>query len=237
VKKPLYQTRRNCPECSGILEPGERTCPCVGREFRTVKAYPADLTASHFHHLMKTIRSGSWASTGYKAPRNPAKEAEARLYQDFGPASGFTVSRRRREYHSFRDVQWFIYRAELAHSYWRDEFAGLMATRLTIWLGGCTKQKTCDFLQIPRASLKWLDSEIRKFVRFPGRARSQNSEFLESRRKMKAGVALDIIRRRQKGYKQTQVLQPQRVDPFSEPKPAISEGGSTPSTERIPCLQ
>jgi hypothetical protein len=117
-------------------------------------------------------------------------------------------------------VEFFIYRCELAREYWRSEFDSLMGARMELWAGGLDQQKVCDILQIPKASLAWIDTQIRQFVWFPSRARLISLEYLALRRKMKAGVAADIIRRKQKGYKQTQSLQPQQHKP-SEPKDGL----------------
>ena len=98
-----------------------------------------------------------------------------------------------------------------------NEFDGLMGARMMLWLGGCNQQKTADLLQLPLDTLRWLDEEIRKYIPFPPRGLSgRHPDYLKPYRKMKAGVAQDIVRRKQNGYKQGQSLSYQPLDPFSE---------------------
>jgi hypothetical protein len=213
---------RVCKQCSGRVEIGTK-CPCIGRKFQPPRpaAKQGSIDAAHFRELYKSIRSGSWAKTNYRAPRNEQRAAISRLYQDFD--GGFSISKPTRCF-SLTAVEWFIFRFDVSKQYWRSEFDGLMGSRLLLWLGGCDQQKTADRLQISREDLKWLDGEIRKFVYFPARSNVQNPLYLKEYRKMRAGVARDIIRRKKHGYKQGQSLVPQRDKPHSPPEAPTIEG-------------
>jgi hypothetical protein len=232
---------RICPECSGAIQPNERRCPCLKYGLKKWNRPKIDgpkfdslLSGAHFYHLMLSVRSGSWAQTGYRAARKPDRDIKKAMTSGL-QAGGFSIDRQR-IFRPFIDVQFFAFRCEISHAYWRNEFDGLMGNRLILWLGGCSKKTTCDYLQISRASLKWLDREIRQYVRFPGRARGQNAEYLKARRKMKAGVAADIIRRKKVGYKQGQSLTVQQPNPFDQAKSTIYEGtlNARPTANRNP---
>jgi hypothetical protein len=231
-RTPKWMMQRECRTCGAIIDAGERRCKSPthrvkhGRELgMTINAPQGSIQAAHFHHLAKSMRNGSWANTNYRAAYSEGRQQMGRVHQEFG--GRFAIERPPRPIRSFKDIQYFVFRCQLAKESLRDEFAGLMGMRLTLWLGGCTNQEVADRLQIPLDSLRWLDREIRGYYRinFPTRHTLQDAELLQSYRKMKAGVAADIIRRRQHGYKQSQVLQPQQVNPFSGKLMPIYEGG------------
>jgi hypothetical protein len=95
-----------------------------------------------------------------------------------------------------------------------------------LWAAGKDQQKVCDCLGVTHDSLKWLDKEIRNFVWFPGRAQViEGREYWKLRRKMKTGVADDIIRRWKHGYKQGQVLETQQDGPLKTQDTTTYEGG------------
>ena len=182
---------------------------------------PADLTAAHHYHLIQSIRSGSWARTGYRAGVNPVKDLQtAQLYQAM--SGGFSISRCRgeslapfiiRSVTNLRPRRRYPLRTggvSLMGS-WRSGFCYGSADSIF--------RKPPDFMGLSRTELEWLDGEIRNFVpMFTARVRTENVEYWKLYRRMKAGVASDIIRRRQKGYKQGQSLSYQRDDPFSQQK-------------------
>jgi hypothetical protein len=156
------------------------------------------------------------AYTGYRTAHSAFK-SEKRLLAPDGEGRQYQIRQSRSRWWSATAIEYFIYRCELARHYWRDEFAGLMGTRMELLAAGYTQQKVCDFLGIPRDSLLWLDGEVKKFgIRFPGRPTVIREEYDRLRRRMKQGVAADIIRRRQHGYKQTQNMQYQQVSPFTD---------------------
>jgi hypothetical protein len=211
-------TARVCPTCCAKILPGERYCLCLGREFR-IPSKPApegSSEAAHYYHLFKSIRTKSWTKTGYKAPWSLFRFQLKGLHADM-PANekgnrGFEIRRVSRLKARVDDVAWFVFRCEVAHQYERNEFAGVIGSRLELWWAGIKKRQVCDFLGLSEAKLNWLDRFIRdNCVRFPARCHSPNPEILILRRRMKAGVAADIIRRHQHGYKQSQAL-PAQVD-------------------------
>jgi len=210
------ETTRRCKKCGGAVLPGEFRCFCSKVRPRRIKAKQGSPEAAHYFQLFKSIRTGSWARTGYVSPHTNLK-AQRRILRADGEGRQYQIRTSRSRSWSSKAIEFFIYRCELARHYWRSEFDGLMGTRMELLAAGYTKQKVCDFLGIPRESLLWLDREIKKFgIRFPGRAVVIRSEYDKLRRKMKQGVAGDIIRRRRHGYKQSQVLQYQQVNPFSD---------------------
>jgi len=148
---------RICKECCGLIFKGERTCACAGRTFKCpgVSAPEGSLEASHYWQLFKTMRTGSWAKTGYRAPHSPERTLRRMLYQD-----GLRIGLRVRSFGQWNttDLEYFIFRCEVARTYWRDHFAGLMGSRVELLISGCKRQKVCDYLGISRESLKWLDT-------------------------------------------------------------------------------
>lgn len=230
-RKRVTDFDRECKRCGAFIPKGQKRCDSfthgvkvgkgLGSAIKGSSGVPADLTAAHHYHLIQSIRSGSWARTGYRAGVNPVKDLQtAQLYQAM--SGGFSISRCRGESLApfiIRSVTELLTRAEISVTYWRSEFDGLMAKRLLLWLSGFDFQKTRDFMGLSRTELEWLDGEIRNFVpMFTARVRTENVEYWKLYRRMKAGVASDIIRRRQKGYKQGQSLSYQRDDPFSQQK-------------------
>jgi hypothetical protein len=231
-----------CRVCGGLRIGNEKVCPCgMGAEVRMSYAGGTNdpaLRAAHFYALARSIRSGSWARAGL------ADHAEAWKVEDIdgsrdlfvdlcqNVARGFAVRRmlrvvtRRRP--SLQEAEMFYFRCEIAHTYWRDEFAGLMGNRVVLWLAGHTKEKVRDFLQVNRAELDWLDGQIRKFVAplfyFGG-----HPAYMKAYRRTKAGVASAILRRRKHGigYKHGHVLLPQQDAEKPEPPCPNSEGRNT----------
>jgi hypothetical protein len=215
-------TTRTCKKCAALVLPGEVRCICAKVGARHKPAPQGSAEAAHYFQLFKSIRSGSWAKTNYKPARNLYRDQVRRLYAE-ASQRGWEIVAPRSVGFSPGSIVYFIFRCELAHHYWRSEFDMLMGTRMELWAGGCDQRKTCDILSIPRESLVWLDGEIRTFVWFPPHAHVLNADFLKHRRKMKAGVAADIIRRRQKGYEQTQSLQPEKLSPSGAKMGSIYE--------------
>lgn len=235
LKSPTAQERRElrktiraqepaiCPNCSGLLFEGEsiRRCPCAGRKFEipTKPFKQGSIEAAHFFQLFKTIRTGSWTKTGYRPPwtqfRFQLKALHEAMPADKKGNRGFSIFIPKLTAR-VDDVAWFIYRCEVAYQADRNEFAGLMGSRLELWWAGVKKRKACDYLGLSEAKLTWLDRFIRKnCVPFPARCPSINPDVLTIRRRMKAGVAADILRRHQHGYKQSQALPAQVDNPFS----------------------
>lgn len=197
-----------CPDCGALFEHRKdgkpRKCRCHryekkwNRPKRDGRPYEKALQAAHHYHLHRTIDSGSWSKTGHR----PAKRTSYShpLVQP-GPDQ--------------RALADFLFRAELAASRWRDEFAGLMLTRVTLRLQGMTNPDVLGWLDLSRSELAELDTVISEYLpnrrswRFGGRIRPIS-------RKMKRGVAQDILRRRRMGiYNPAKVLRPQRVNPFT----------------------
>src|SRR5215831_307451 len=91
---PAIQTERVCKFCSGKVFPGEARCKCsrVGgfaakpnRPLgKPIPAPPCSMNAAHFRALVQSIRSGSWANVGYRAPKNQYREDLNRVYQELG---------------------------------------------------------------------------------------------------------------------------------------------------------
>jgi hypothetical protein len=227
VRKRKSDTLRKCPNCSGNILPGERQCPCAGRSFECpTKPLPDTvLQAAHYYHLFKSMRTGTWAKTGYIAPHNFSKQRIRAMFD--GREQWFSI-RSSPVQHSFSvdAVEYFIFRCECAHRYWRDERAMLMGTRMELWAAGVDQQKVCDCLGITRDCLRWLDQEIRQFVWFPPRSWAlEGREYWKLRRKIKTGVANDIIRRWKHGYKQSQAPEAQQDRPLKTQDTTTYEGG------------
>lgn len=220
--------QRRCKKCLGLIPSGR--CPCVSVRPRYARAAQGSVEAAHFYQIIKSIRSGSWAQTGYRAPYNPDREHLKRVYQEL--AGGFSIRKTSRPdpYATDTAVRFFVFRCEISRQFWRSEFDGLMGTRLILWLGGHNQAKVCDILQIPSKELRWLDGEIRRFVNFRPRAYWPHPDYLQARRKMKAGTALDIIRRRKHSYKQGQALQPQQLNRPTDKLEPIYEGENVLTT-------
>jgi hypothetical protein len=140
------------------------------------------------------------------------------VYDNFG-GSGFSLRSRRstKVRARFDDVLYFVFRCEVATEYDGDEFAKLMAARMTLWLGGYTNQKVMDCLQLSVDRLRELDEIIRgdHRINWPRCHHKQNEAFLKLRRRMKAGVADAILRRRQHGIGKSLASWFERQDPFS----------------------
>ena len=214
---------RICPTCCAKILPGELRCLCVGRKFRVPRkpAKEGSVEAAHYYHLLKSVRTGSWAKTGYKAPwtlfRFQLKGVHADMPADEKGNRGFSLRRVSRLNARMEEVAWFIFRCEVAFQYERNEFAGLMGSRLELWWGAVNKRKAGDFLGLSEKKLNWLDKFIRdNYVRFPARCPSPNPEAITMRRKMKAGIAADILRRHEHGYKQSQAI-PFQLDTVHTP--------------------
>ena len=206
--------QRVCPDCSGLVFPGERRCRCGGKNFGPPPrpAPEGSVEAAHNYQLLKSMRSGSWSQTGYRAAQSAYRDCLKSLYDGTGDNRGFDFEYRSTPKYSMREVSWFICRCEIAMIYWRSSFDGLMGSRLELWAAGCTQQKTCDILGIKRTALLWLDKHIREnFIWFPGRPWVAEPEYLTIRRKWKVGVADRILRQRKHNYKQSQALPPQPV--------------------------
>jgi len=222
-------TERICAICSGKVFRGETRCKCrrvggfTAKPFRPLgkplQAAPGSLNAAHLYHLVKSIRSGSWTNTGYIAPKNQARSDLSRVYQELGGT--FSLSRRPVStwLHKAKEIAYLLSRCEIAVYYWRSEWENLLAKRFTLWLTGHSRQKVGDFLQIKRSELEWLDEQIGKYLRFglpaPRRMAEWEEQLSPLYRKAKAGWAADVIRRRQKGYKQGQALSYQPDNPLS----------------------
>jgi len=212
----VWHRGKLCKKCSGILLPGAGRCPCASVKPRYKTAADGAVDAQHFYTLMKSLRDGSWLGGAfepdvarYKTPHSTAKSATREVFDAFG-GGGFSIQKEPRwPSVSLVSVQFFIFQCEVSKQCWRNEFDGLMGMRMTLWLAGLSQREVCDRLQIPRKDLCWLDEQIRRFLPFPSRSGFWRVEYLKSYRKFKAGVALDIIRRKRHNYKQGQALQPQ----------------------------
>jgi hypothetical protein len=230
-RKRVTDFDRECKRCGAFIPKGQKRCDSLthgvkagkglGSVFKSSGSWDKSLNSAHHYHLIQSIRNGSWARTGYRAAVNPVKDLQtAQLYQAM--SGGFSISRHRGENQTLfiiRGVEELLFRAEISVTYWRSEFDGLMAKRLLLWLSGFDFQKTRDFMGLSRAELEWLDDEIQRFFPpFSARVRTAQVEYFRLYRRLKSGVASDIIRRRQKGYKQGQTLAYQRDDPFSQQK-------------------
>jgi hypothetical protein len=109
----------------------------------------------------------------------------------------------------------FMWRAEMAYLKNRDEFAGLMKTRVALRLQRVKDEDVCEWLDLSRRELAELDGIIVGEGYLPRLPRSKyDGEIPTVQRKMKKGVAADILRRRRMSYKQNQTLTPQPVSPF-----------------------
>jgi len=96
-----------------------------------------------------------------------------------------------------------------------------------LWLTGHTLDKAADFLQLRRAEMEYLDGEIAKYLGFRMPAPRRIAEWEQLwplYRRAKAGWAADVIRRRQKAYKQRQALPYQIDNPLCLKTPSIYEG-------------
>ena len=230
-------TERICSICHGKVFPGEARCRCrrvggfaaePGRGLgKPLKAPPGSLTAAHLYHLIKSVRSGSWASTGYIAPKNKARSDLSRTYQELG--GSFSLSRRPVStwLHKAREIAYLLWRCELRIRYEKEtEWENLMSKRLILCLTGNTRQKVCDFLQIKRTELDWLDGEIGHYLGFsvPAPCRDGWEEIRQLYRKAKGGWASDVIRRRHKNYNPGQTLSYQPDNPLSSQTAPIYEG-------------
>jgi hypothetical protein len=158
----------------------------------------------------------SYTQAKYKRPHNPRRLATARACQEMTDGGrGFSVrtipvsAAESSDY----NVVWLMYRCECAHSFWRDEFAGVMQYWLQCWRAGFSQVKTDQALRISTKEGAWLRTEIRKYIRVgpPPRIKRGHPPL----RRMKGGVACDVIRRRRLAYKQSQSLKPQQDSPFS----------------------
>jgi hypothetical protein len=150
---------------------------------------------------------------GYRAPYSAFRKQRAARVDDGIHWSSVTSIVISRAESAGRDVEWWIYLCEVAKEKWRDEFAGLMGYWLKCWRAGLSSEMTNADCRITRTEGDWLRKEVCKYKRLGPPPRTPQG--LRPLRKMKSGVASDIIRRRRMNYKQSQTLQPQRVDPFS----------------------
>ncbi len=74
--------REQCKRCGGLRVPGSGRCPCTSVKPRYRPAKQGSAEAAHFYQLKKSIKSGSWSKTGYRAPVNPEKrERRAQVTQ------------------------------------------------------------------------------------------------------------------------------------------------------------
>jgi len=168
------------------------------------------------------MRSGSWSYSGFRAPWNESRQTFKETLQSLGGPEWCSIrGMARPDGISPQSVEMFLYRCEIAVQYLRDERAKLAGIRIELWGAGHDQQKTCDFLGLTRAELLWLDEQIRNVLKFPSRARKiLPDEMICIRRKAKAGWARDVIRRWQRGYKQTYVsLFQQRNASYEKPSP------------------
>ena len=218
---------RKCENCSGNILPGERYCPCAGRKFTTPGTIVPDpvLMQAHYFQLFRSMRTGSWTRHGHKTAHFTNESRSFRLLA--GDRGQFFSVRALPTPQPFDPaaIEFFIFRCELAQEYWRDERSRLMGVRMELWAAGQNQERVCDCLGISRDSLHWLDEQIRQFVKFPYRARLIREDYWKLRRKMKAGVAEDIIRRWKHNYKQTQTLELQQNGKDSPQHHVSCEGG------------
>lgn len=207
-----------CEYCGGLKNPKRKRCDCQrgeknknGKFWRAARrdgpAYESSLVAAHNYHLNKSrIKSAVEARA-----RTHSRPGVNRSGPSFTHAHPFVVWRG----DDNKAIAVFMYRTELAYTKNRDEFAGLMKTRVALRLQGMANEQVCEWLDLSRRELAELDGIIvgEGFLRRIPRS-CFDGEIPTVERKMKKGVAADILRRRRMNYKQSQVLTPQQLDPF-----------------------
>jgi len=155
----------------------------------------------------------NYTQAKHRKPRNESRRRIAAICDAMRGGFGiFTVPISRAD-SSAQSVAWLLFRCQTAQDKWRDEFAGLLERWLTYWRAGYSVQRIADCLGLNRTDQEWLRAEVRKFIDLgpPPRIPHGNPPF----RKMKRGLAADIVRRRRLAYKQSQSLKPQQDSPFS----------------------
>ena len=202
---------RVCPDCGAWTE--KKRCDCQryekkwNRPRRDGPKYEGSLQAAHHYHFNKTrIQS--------------AMEGRRRRYSRPGVKRGVAWS------HAHPRIEWggqdnkaiavFMWRTELAYLKNRDEFAGLMRARVALRLQRKSNDEVCEWLDLSRRELAELDGIIvgDGFLRRLPRSH-YDGPVPEIPRRMKKGVAADILRRRRMNYKQGQIPTVQLVSPLS----------------------
>ena len=167
---------RICPLCKGYLLENETLwdCPCRRNDFSVPSKFggagEGSLNAAHFYALYKKLDNSDWIQ-GRKAPHNPRRDQIKSLYRQFNEGGhGFSIySGPASQVFNIGNVEMFILRCAVHAKYNRNEWAGLMAQRMILFLAGHTLDAVKDYLQIPRSALKELDEQIREYVKFPYR--------------------------------------------------------------------
>jgi hypothetical protein len=193
---------RVCPLCGATIYADESRCPCK-RKPKWKSKYPADLNSASGYHLMNT-----WGK-GFRLKGDGRRANWDFVYKPKAPRRGFVIQ-------DNKAIAHFLFRAELAYLK-GDKFAGLLGRRVALRLRGTTNDQVCEWLDLSRRELDLLDEIIvgeGYLTRLP---RSQfDGKIPTVERKMKKGVASDILRRwmHKENYNLGQILAPQIVSPF-----------------------
>ena len=200
---PKYKTQRDCQKCGEILEAGQRKCSCAKKKkWDSDRQYPKDLNSSSNYHLAKTFGKGFGLKNDFRAAH------WGFIYEPKGERRSFVIQ-------DNKAIAIFLWRAEMAYLK-GDQFAGLLGRRIALRLQGKTDHEVCEWLDLSRRELVELDHIIvgGYLTRMP---RSKfDGKIPAVERKMKKGVARDIIRqwKHRENYNRGQVLSPQLVSPF-----------------------
>jgi hypothetical protein len=212
--------REQCKKCGGLTVPGTGRCPCASVKPRYRPAPEGSAEAAHFYQLHKTILSGSWAKTGYRRPVNPDKRERAAQLRE-GDLHGLEFGYFPIVGYSAANLQMLFHRCKIAVEKSRDSWAGLIGTRMVLWMFKKTHDQVCDILGLTKLELKKLDTMIRRICPFPVRASKyapiplEAECFIPARRwKRNTPSSAREVLRRQLHYEQSQLQRNDTLEPF-----------------------
>ena len=154
----------------------------------------------------------NYVQANYRRPRNPHREAINSVCDALRGGFSIRTLPLSKADCTVKSVAWLLFRCQVAKDRWRDEFAGLLGLWLIYWRAGYNTERIGDCLGLNRADREWLLVEVRKYIDLGPAPRIARGKVPV--RKMKHGVASDIVRRRRLAYKQSQSLKPQQDSPF-----------------------
>ncbi len=160
----------------------------------------------------RSDKDTSYTQAKFKPAYSAARKDTARARQEMpGGCSILTILPSMADSWGSR-IAWLLYRCQLSKDKWRSEFDGLVGMWVSYWRAGYSADRIGEALSLTKADQEWLRKEVRKFIPLGPPPRTGLAP--EPARRMKKGVASDIVRRRRLGYKQSQVLAPQQDNPL-----------------------